>query len=87
MVVVPFYGRTTVYVTGAVLHPTVVTLEQGDSMNQVLHSVQLQDDADISAFLRRKKLKNGAVVEIKKKKQQKIKQASGYQTKPSAKNS
>jgi hypothetical protein len=68
IVVIPYVGTTTVYVTGAVLDPKVVVLEKNAHPRAVLEFVRLQNDADTAMFLRRKTLRSGSVVDIKKKK-------------------
>lgn len=66
-VIIPHSGKTTVYVTGAVHEPKLVVLDNKAKPKEVLQSVDLQDDADVSAFMRRRSLKNGSVIEIKRK--------------------
>ena len=68
IVVIPYGGTTTVYVTGAVKEAKVVVLDDMAKPKQVLECVDLQNDADISMFLRRRTVRNGSVIEIKKKK-------------------
>ncbi len=67
VVVVPYEHTTTVYVTGAVLEPKTVVLEQGAKPRQILEYVQVSSDADVSQVLRKRVLKNGSVIEIKKR--------------------
>jgi hypothetical protein len=67
IVVIPFRNRTTVYVTGAIAAPTVVVLNTADTIKDILPYVHLQEDADVSSFLRRKRVMNGSVIEIKHK--------------------
>lgn len=69
-IVIPYVGMTTVYVTGAVTKQKVVVLDKNAKPREVLTSIQLRDDADVSSFLRRRVLRNGSVIEIKRKKQQ-----------------
>ena len=68
ILVIPYVGTTTVYVTGAVIEPLVVVLEKNAKPRDVLEHVQLQDDADKALFLRRRTVRNGTVIDIKKKK-------------------
>lgn len=68
ILVVPYEGTTTLYVTGAVAEPTVVVLQKNAKPRELLQFIQLQADADEAGFLRRKVLKNGSIIEIKKKK-------------------
>jgi hypothetical protein len=68
ILVVPYEGTTTLYVTGAVAEPTVVVLQKNAKPRELLQFIQLQADADEAGFLRRKILKNGSIIEIKKKK-------------------
>ena len=71
VVVVPSKGQTSVYVTGAVEEPKVVVIPDNGGPKEVLQSVKLRKDADARSFLRRKRVKNGEVIEIKVKKQPK----------------
>jgi hypothetical protein len=68
IVVIPYVGKTTLYVTGAVIEPKVVVLVKNAKPREVLEFVQLQNDADEAMFLRRRTLRNGSVIDIKKKK-------------------
>jgi hypothetical protein len=69
VIVVPCKGQTTVYVTGAVEEAKVVIVSKDGGPNSVLQSVKVRNNADTRSFLRRKRVKNGEVIEIKAKKQ------------------
>lgn len=71
VIVVPHQGQTTVYVIGAVEEAKVVAVPAGAGPKAVLQSVKIRKNADTSSFLRRKRVKNGEVIEIKAKKQPK----------------
>jgi hypothetical protein len=71
VIVIPGKGQTTVYVTGAVEEAKVVIVPQDGGPNSVLQSVKVRNNADTRSFLRRKRVKNGEVIEIKAKKQAK----------------
>ena len=71
VIVVPCQGKTSVYVTGAVEEAKVVVVPQDAGPKAVLQSVKIRNNADTSSFLRRKRVKNGEVIEIKAKKQRK----------------
>jgi hypothetical protein len=68
VVVVPYAGKTTVYVTGAVEEAKVVTVPKEAGPKDVLQAVNVREDAIITYFLRRKRIKNGDVIEFKAKK-------------------
>ena len=65
VIVIPYAGMTTVYVTGAVEEPKAVAVPNGAGPSIVLQAVKTRDDADRKSFLRRKKLKNGEVIKIR----------------------
>ena len=67
IIVVPEKGRITVYIFGAVDEPKVVVINREEAPGAVLQYIHLHEDADIASFLRRKKLRNGSIIEIKKK--------------------
>ena len=64
-IVVPWQGVKTIYVTGAVKEPKVVTLSGGGVGMQILEQVELSDRADRKALLRKKSCKNASVVEVR----------------------
>lgn len=66
-IVIPFSGATTVYVTGAVKEPKVVVLEKAAKPKDVLQLLDLTEDADLSQLSRRRVLRNGSVIDIKRK--------------------
>ena len=67
VIVVPHEGLITVYVTGAVEEPKVVTISMDGRPNDILQFVKFRDDADRKSFLRRKRVKNGEIIKIKTK--------------------
>lgn len=68
IIVIPFEGKTTVYVHGAVKKPQVVVLEKEAKPKHLLECVELEDDADVSQLKRKKSLRSGSVIEIRRKK-------------------
>lgn len=66
-VVIPYTGRLTLFVNGAVVEPKTVVAEQGAKAQDILDQVQVREDADVKAFLRRKKFTTGTVVDVKLK--------------------
>jgi ribosome-associated protein YbcJ (S4-like RNA binding protein) len=74
ILVIPYVGKVTLFVTGAVEFPKIVVLNIGSGPKDVLAEIQVRDDADIKTFLRRKKLLSGSVVEIRTKKAKKVRE-------------
>jgi hypothetical protein len=68
VLVIPFNGKKTFYVCGAVKRPTLVVLEGEASAQKILESIQVEETANIKAFLRRRVFPNGSVIEVKKSK-------------------
>jgi hypothetical protein len=69
VIVVPFEGKKTVYVTGAVEEAKVVTIPCDAGVAAILQSVNVRNNADVRSFLRRKRVKNGEIIEIRAKKE------------------
>lgn len=73
ILVVPFIGKMTVYVTGAVKEPGVVVLEQEATPAALAQRIIFSEFADVKAFQRKKVLKNSSVIDIKLKQTQPVK--------------
>jgi hypothetical protein len=68
IVVIPIKGKKTVYVCGAVIEPRLVSFDDEISAKKIIESVSVTENADLKSFCRRRKFKNGSIVEIKEKK-------------------
>ncbi len=65
--VIPYAGKVTLFVTGAVETPRLVALDGVATAAAIMAQVTLSENADRSGFLRRKKFTTGTVIEIKPK--------------------
>lgn len=70
-IVIPYAGKKTLYVIGAVTEPRVVVLGENTGMEELIASVPFTSEADVRSFRRRKVIKNGAVVKVLAKKERK----------------
>lgn len=68
ILVVPYKGKKTFYICGAVREPTLVVIEGEVTAKKILEKVSLRDDANVKAFLRRRVFSNGSVIEVKAQK-------------------
>lgn len=68
--VIPFHGKKTFFVCGAVEQPKLVVLEEV-SAQKILENIEVTDTANVSAFLRRRVFPNGSVIQVKEKKPRK----------------
>ena len=66
IIVVPFKGKQTFFVCGAVKNPKVIVLDSEVSAQKILEKVEVDETANVKAFLRRKIFRNGSVIEVKK---------------------
>lgn len=69
--VVPFRGKKTFFVTGAVQESKIVVLEGDVTARKILDSILVTEAANVSAFLRRRKFPNGSVIQVKNKREKK----------------
>jgi hypothetical protein len=67
--VIPFLGKKTFFVCGAVEQPKIVVLEEEVSAQKILDKIEVNEGANVKAFLRRRVFPNGSVVQVKPKKQ------------------
>jgi hypothetical protein len=65
--VIPFCGKKTFFVCGAVQEPKLVVLEEVTAQ-KILDQIQVDDTANVKAFLRRRVFPNGSIIQVKPKK-------------------
>jgi hypothetical protein len=63
ILVIPYHGKLTVYVTGAVVEAKLVVAEKNATVADILDHVILADDADVKRVMRRR-VRNASVLTV-----------------------